>query len=170
MEYVVLVDEQDIATGVMEKIQAHREGRLHRAVSVFIFNSKNELLLQQRAGSKYHSAGLWTNTCCSHPRPGEAAGEAAIRRLHEEMGLSGNLRAAFTFIYKAQFDNGLTEHEFDHVFIGITNEAPVPDKTEVADWKYMNIAQLEADIKNHPEQYTEWFKICMRDYSKKIFP
>ncbi len=170
MEHVVLVDEQDIETGVMEKIQAHREGRLHRAVSVFIFNSKNELLLQQRAGSKYHSAGLWTNTCCSHPRPGEPAGEAAIRRLLEEMGLNCNLRASFTFVYKAQFDNGLTEHEFDHVFIGITDEAPVPDKTEVADWKYMNPARLEADIKNRPEQYTEWFKICMRDYSKKIFP
>jgi len=170
MEHVVLVDEQDIETGVMEKIQAHREGSLHRAVSVFIFNSENELLLQQRAATKYHSAGLWTNTCCSHPRPGEAAGEAAIRRLHEEMGLSYNLREAFTFIYKAQFDNGLTEHEFDHVFIGITDEAPVPDKTEVADWKYMNPARLEADIKNRPEQYTEWFKICMRDYSKKIFP
>ncbi len=170
MEYVVLVDEQDIETGVMEKIQAHHEGRLHRAVSVFIFNSKNELLLQQRAATKYHSPGLWTNTCCSHPRPGETAGKAAIRRLHEEMGLNGNLTETFTFVYKAQFDNGLTEHEFDHVFIGVTDDLPAPNNSEVADWKYMNIARLEADIKKRPEQYTEWFKICMRDYSKKIFP
>lgn len=121
MEYVVLVDEQDKETGTMEKLQAHLNGRLHRAVSVFLFNSKGELLLQQRASGKYHSANLWTNTCCSHPRPGESAYDAANRRLYEEMGLACELSEVFSFIYKAHLGNNLTEHEFDHVFVG-TND------------------------------------------------
>lgn len=168
-EYVVLVDERDLETGVMEKLQAHREGKLHRAVSVFIFNSKGEMLLQQRAAGKYHSAGLWTNACCSHPRQGEAVHEAARRRLYEEMGLACVLNEAFTFVYKAHFENGLTEHEYDHVFIGVTDTVPAPDKTEVAAWNYLDREALETDIKAHPDQYTEWFKICLEKRRKELF-
>ncbi|MCD6012408.1 MAG: isopentenyl-diphosphate delta-isomerase, type 1 [Flavipsychrobacter sp.] len=169
MEYVVLVDEKDNETGVMEKLEAHREGKLHRAVSVFIFNSKNEMLLQQRAAGKYHSGGLWTNACCSHPRQGESVYYAAIRRLYEEMGLKCALVEIFSFVYKAHLDNDLTEHEFDHVFTGVADAIPVPDSTEVAQWKYMSLSQLEADVRDHPEHYTEWFKICLRDRRKELF-
>lgn len=169
MEYVILVDEQDNETGVMEKMQAHRVGALHRAFSVFIFNSKKEMLLQQRAAGKYHSAGLWTNTCCSHPRPGETLLDAATRRLQEEMGLACTLKKTFSFFYKAHLDNDLTEHELDHVFIGVTDVLPVPAIAEVASWKYMSLSDLDIDIRLNPEQYTEWFKICLRDYSKKYF-
>lgn len=169
MEQVILVDEQDKEVGIIEKMQAHIEGRLHRAISVFIFNSKNELLLQQRADGKYHSAGLWTNTCCSHPMPGETVAHAATRRLNEEMGMKCVLQKSFTFVYKALLDHHLTEYEYDHVFTGITDEEPVPNPTEVAAWKYVNIENLQADILLNPEKYTEWFKICLRDYSKAIF-
>jgi len=170
MEYVVLVDEQDRETGTMEKQQAHAEGKLHRAISVFIFNTKNELLLQQRSAGKYHSANLWTNTCCSHPRPGEETDDAAVRRLYEEMGIRCELEEAFSFIYKADLENNLTEYELDHVYTGISDTAPIPDINEVAEWKYISIDMLGADIKKYPEKYTEWFKICINDKYSKLVP
>ena len=153
----------------MEKMQAHVEGRMHRAVSVFLFNSKNELLLQQRAAGKYHSAGLWTNTCCSHPRPEESVEDAAIRRLSEEMGMRCALQKSFTFEYKALLDHQLTEYEFDHVFTGVTDDEPILNPAEVATWKYVNIENLQVDVLVNPEQYTEWFKICLRDHSEALF-
>jgi len=168
-EYVVLVDEQDKMLGTMEKMQAHQEGKLHRAVSVFIFNSKHELLLQKRADEKYHSAGLWTNTCCSHPRPNEAPELAAHRRLDEEMGLDCDLKFAFTFIYKAHLDNNLTEHELDYVYIGATDSLPKNNPAEVSDWKYISVNELDTDIKLHPNKYTEWFKICCANWHKQLF-
>ena len=169
MEQVILVDEQDKEIGIMEKQQAHIEGRLHRAISVFIFNSKGDLLLQQRAHNKYHSAGLWTNTSCSHPRPGETVYDAAMRRLHEEMGITCELKEIFSFVYIANLENGLTEHEFDHVFTGVTDAIPESDSTEVAAWKYINAIQLKADINIQPENYTEWFKICFNDRQNELF-
>jgi len=169
MEQVILVDEQDKATGSMEKLQAHVEGRLHRAISVFIFNSRNELLLQQRADGKYHSPLLWTNTCCSHPRPGEDVNAAAHRRLQEEMGLSCALKETFSFIYKADMGNGLTEYEYDHVFTGITDDEAMPDDTEVAAWKYMQAAKIKRELAETPEKYTPWFHICMTDWYTELF-
>ena len=162
-EYVVLVDENDHPIGLMEKQAAHVEPHLHRAFSVFVFNSKGELLLQQRALSKYHSPGLWTNTCCSHPRNGETVMQAASRRLMEEMGLQCDLREVYTFIYKAPVGGGLTEHEFDHVLLGHIDEAPTINTDEVASWKYMGLDDLQHDINAHPEQYTEWFKITFEE-------
>jgi isopentenyl-diphosphate Delta-isomerase len=169
MEQVVLVDEQDNETGIMEKLQAHLEGRLHRAISVFIYNSEGALLLQQRAPGKYHSAGLWTNTCCSHPRPGETAIDAARRRLYEEMGIGCELKEVFSFVYKARLENDLTEHEYDHVFAGVTDAVPSPDESEVSGWKYVNTDTLAADIETNPEQYTEWFKIIIRDRGDDLY-
>ena len=169
MEQVVLVDEQDKETGVMEKLQAHREGKLHRAISVFIYNSKGEFLLQQRAADKYHSANLWTNTCCSHPRPGETVYDAAVRRLYEEMGLRCALKEVFSFVYEARLEHGLVEHEYDHVFTGISDAIPTPDSTEAAGWKYISDDALASDLKAHADQYTEWFKICLKDHQKKLF-
>ena len=162
-EYVILVDEQDTPIGLMEKQAAHVTPHLHRAFSVFVFNSKGELLLQQRALSKYHSPGLWTNTCCSHPRDGETVTEAASRRLMEEMGMQCELREVYTFIYKAPVGQGLTEHEFDHVLIGRSDAIPNINAEEVASWKYMNLNDLEKDIELHPEHYTEWFKITFEE-------
>ena len=162
-EYVVLVDENDQPIGQMEKQAAHVTPHLHRAFSVFVFNSKGELLLQQRAFSKYHSPGLWTNTCCSHPRDGETVTEAASRRLMEEMGMQCELREVYTFIYKAPVGQGLTEHEFDHVLIGRNDAIPNINAEEVASWKYMNLNDLEKDIELHPEHYTEWFKITFEE-------
>ena len=165
----MLVDEHDKALGTMEKMQAHHEGKLHRAISVFIFNSKHELLLQQRADGKYHSAGLWTNTCCSHPHPDEAPELAAHRRLKEEMGLDCNLKFAFTFIYKAHLDHNLTEHELDYVYIGVTDNLPKRNPAEVSDWKYISVHELDTDLKLHPTKYTEWFKICVNKWHKQLF-
>jgi isopentenyl-diphosphate delta-isomerase len=145
-EYVILVDEQDNDIGVMEKLLAHQEGLLHRAFSIFIFNEKGELLLQQRALSKYHSAGLWTNTCCSHPRPNETIKDAANRRLFEEMGMSCDLKIISNFIYKTPFENGLTEHELDYVLTGITNQNPHINKDEVENYKWMPIEDIKKDI------------------------
>lgn len=162
-EFVVLVDENDRQVGIMEKMAAHIVPRLHRAFSVFIFNSKGELLLQQRALSKYHSPGLWTNTCCSHPRNGESDQQAAERRLMEEMGLQCEMHEVFTFIYKAPVGLGLTEHEFDHVFFGKSDDAPLINPDEVAAWKYMSPNDITADMELHPEQYTEWFKISFEE-------
>jgi isopentenyl-diphosphate delta-isomerase len=160
MEQVILVDTQDEQVGTMEKQEAHITGLLHRAVSVFVFNTQGQLLLQQRAAGKYHSALQWTNTCCSHPLPGEEVQDAATRRLQEEMGFQAPLRKAFSFIYQTSFDNGLTEHEFDHVFVG-TYDGPVfPDAAEVAQYSYVKPNQIEADIAAHPQHYTEWFKIA----------
>jgi len=168
MEQVILVDEQDKQIGMMEKMQAHREGRLHRAISVFIFNSKGEMLLQQRAAGKYHSPLLWTNACCSHPMPGELTANAARRRLREEMGMECVLNEIFSFVYKATFDNGLTEHEYDHVFKGTTDAAPQPQAAEAAGWKYITIDELKEDSVQHPEKYTAWFLICINKYLQQL--
>jgi len=166
MEQVVLVDEQDHPIGLMEKQAAHVTPHLHRAFSVFIFNSKGELLLQQRALTKYHSPGLWTNTCCSHPRDGETLEEATSRRLMEEMGMTCEMHEVYTFIYKAPVGQGLTEHEFDHVWIGQSDDAPNINREEVESWKYMSLNELSEDIQNHPERYTEWFKITFEEMSR----
>lgn len=158
-EHVILVDAQDKELGIMEKMQAHHEGKLHRAVSVIIFNSQKQMLLQKRAIVKYHSAGLWSNACCSHPRPGEAPIEAAKRRLYEELGIKCELQKMFDFVYEVKLDSGLTEHEFDHVFAGICNDVPLPDPMEVGDWKYMNIDEIKTQIDSKPHDFTEWFKL-----------
>lgn len=160
-EYVLLVDENDNETGVMEKLQAHEEGLLHRAISVFVFNDQGELLLQQRAAEKYHSPLLWTNTCCSHPRPGEVLIEAAHRRLREEMNMGCELVHQFSFTYKAHLDKGLTEHELDHVFFGESNVLPDPEPSEVLSWKYLSLEAIENEIRLKPEQYTSWFKLML---------
>lgn len=159
-ELLILVDDQDNEIGVMDKLSIHQQGLLHRAFSVFLFNSKNELLLQQRADSKYHSPGLWTNTCCSHPKPYEKTIEACKRRLMEEMGMVCGLEFSFSFKYKCIFSNGLTEHEFDHVYVGTTNELPIINTIEVKDSRYISLIDLEKEIELHPENFTEWLKIC----------
>ena len=166
MENVILVDEKDNPIGLMEKQAAHVTPHLHRAFSVFIFNSKGELLMQQRALSKYHSPGLWTNTCCSHPRAGETLAEATSRRLMEEMGMTCKMHEVYTFIYKAPVGQGLTEHEFDHVWIGQSDETPNINHDEVESWKYMSLKDLKEDIKLHPELYTEWFKITFEEMTR----
>ncbi|MBC8046327.1 MAG: isopentenyl-diphosphate Delta-isomerase [Fimbriimonadaceae bacterium] len=171
-EYLILVDEKDQQWGKLEKLLVHELGLLHRAFSVFIFNSKGELLLQQRADSKYHSAGLWTNTCCSHPRFGEEISWAIESRVQEEMEMSCKTDFAFNFIYKTEFENGLTEHEFDHVYFGVTDDLPFPEKAEVKNYKYMNFQNLETNILIHPENYTGWLKICLpqvRNHYYKTF-
>jgi isopentenyl-diphosphate delta-isomerase len=167
-EYVILVNEADDALGLMEKMAAHEQGMLHRAFSVFLFNDRGELLLQQRALSKYHSGGLWTNTCCSHPRDGETNLQAAQRRLLEEMGVQVPLEHRFQFIYKAHLDQGLTEHELDHVFTGTFNGVPQPDPNEVESWKWMSMDDLQADITYNPQQYTAWFKIILNAYLQPL--
>jgi isopentenyl-diphosphate delta-isomerase len=167
-EYVILVNEADEALGLMEKMAAHEQGMLHRAFSVFLFNDRGELLLQQRALSKYHSGGLWTNTCCSHPRDGETNLQAAQRRLLEEMGVQVPLEHRFQFIYKAHLDQGLTEHELDHVFTGTFNGVPQPDPNEVESWKWMSMDDLQADITYNPQQYTAWFKIILNAYLQPL--
>lgn len=159
-ERLILVDENDNVTGAMDKLAVHKAGALHRAFSVFIFNHDDEILLQQRADEKYHSAGLWSNTCCSHPLEGEKTNVAVSRRLKEEMGIECNTEFQFSFIYKTVFENGLTEHELDHVYFGKSNEMPVPDPKEVKDWKYIKIEKLKQEIISHPENYSVWLKIC----------
>ena len=158
-EYVILVDTADHELGIMEKIEAHEKAVLHRAFSVFIFNKSGELMLQQRAAHKYHSPLLWTNTCCSHQRLGESNTEAGKRRLKEEMGFEVDLDEKFHFIYKAEFDNGLTEHELDHVMLGYYNGEPTINPQEVASWKWIDMEVLEKDIIDNPQKYTAWFKI-----------
>jgi isopentenyl-diphosphate Delta-isomerase len=167
-EQVVLVDEQDNPLGLMPKIEAHEKAVLHRAFSVFIFNKKGELMLQQRAASKYHSPLLWTNTCCSHQRDGETNLEAGKRRLQEEMGFVTEIKEVFSFIYKAPFDNGLTEHELDHVMIGYYEDKPYPNKDEVENYKWMTLIDVKNDIKKQPQAYTEWFKIIFDKSFKKL--
>lgn len=168
-EQVVLVNEQDIEVGTMEKMAAHRSGALHRAVSIFIFSSSNELLLQQRAEVKYHSGLLWTNTCCGHPMPGESPADAAERRLYEEMGIRCLLQPVFSFLYTANVGNGLTEHEFDHVFVGRYDAAPEPAPWEVAAWKYVSRSELQQGLEREPNSFTPWFRICMADRGDQLF-
>lgn len=158
-EKVVLVDREDRPIGTMEKMEAHQKALLHRAFSVFVLNSKQELLLQQRAWSKYHSPGLWTNTCCSHQREGETSLKAGDRRLGEEMGMAVPLEELFTFIYKTEFDNGLSEHELDHVLLGYADQDPKINAEEVASFKWMPLDSVQKDLIENPEQYTVWFKI-----------
>lgn len=167
-EQVILVNGQDEQIGLMPKMEAHKKGVLHRAFSVFIFNSKNELMLQQRAAHKYHSPLLWTNTCCSHQRDGETNIEAGTRRLSEEMGFTTALKEVTSFIYKAPFDNGLTEHEFDHVMTGFYEMDPVINKEEVEAWKWMPVEAVKSNIESNPEIYTAWFKIIFKNFYSHI--
>lgn len=160
MAYLVLVNERDEAIGTMEKMEVHKKGLLHRAFSVFIFNGKGEMLLQQRAAGKYHSAGLWTNACCSHPGKDQDVSFAAAHRLQEEMGFRTILEKAFEFTYRASFDNGLTEHEYDHVFTGVYEGSIMPDAKEVMDYCFMSMDAIRASIESHPQKYTSWFKIA----------
>jgi isopentenyl-diphosphate Delta-isomerase len=157
---VILVNERDEAYGTAGKMEAHEKGLLHRAFSIFIFNPKGELLLQQRARHKYHSGGLWTNTCCSHPAPGEDLALAAKRRLKEEMGISAPLTEIFCFTYRAEFENGLVENEIDHVFVGVFNGQVSFDKEEVMDYCYKDIGSIKESMISHPSKYTAWFKIA----------
>lgn len=159
-EKVVLVDRSDRQIGVAEKLQAHRDGLLHRAFSIFVLNPQGQLLLQKRAIHKYHSGGLWTNTCCSHPRPDEPTDRSVHRRLQEEMGFDCELHEVFSFIYRAKLDRGLTEHEFDRVFVGYSDRKPILNPEEAEDWKWIDLKILQADIKNHPESYTYWLRDC----------
>ena len=163
-EQVILVNEQDEPIGLMNKMEAHEKAVLHRAFSVFILNDKNEVMLQQRAHHKYHSPLLWTNTCCSHQRAGETNIEAGKRRLFEEMGFQAELKELFHFIYKAPFDNGLTEHELDHVMIGYYTEAPIINPDEVESWKWMTIEAIKEDMIENPDTYTVWFKIIFDEF------
>ena len=163
-EYVILVNEKDQEIGLMPKLEAHQKAVLHRAFSVFIFNSENELMLQKRASNKYHSPNLWTNTCCSHQRSGESNIQAGTRRLYEEMGFTTTLNEITSFIYKAPFDNGLTEHELDHIMVGYYNDDPVINSDEVEDWKWMKIEDVKNDISLNPDLYTAWFKIIFKNF------
>lgn len=160
MEQVILVDLDDCEIGVMEKMEAHKQAVLHRAFSVFLFNPQGKMLLQQRALTKYHSAGLWTNTCCSHPRPGEILENAVSRRLMEEMGISAKVSKVFDFIYQAELPDHLNEHEFDHVFIGNFDDEVRPNHLEVANFVYQSIEEIADNLQSHPEKYTVWFKIA----------
>ena len=159
-EKVILVDEHDDMIGIMDKMAAHKQGQLHRAFSVFIFNSKGEMLLQQRAMNKYHSAGLWTNACCSHPVPGEKTEDAATRRLMEELGFETPIEKIFDFTYKAEFENGLTEHEFDHVFAGEYEGELKLNAGEVSDACYKDISEIKSMLQTHPQKFTAWFHIA----------
>ena len=165
LEEIILVDENDKEIGIGEKMKVHQDGKLHRAFSIFVFNSKNEMLLQKRAKVKYHCGGLWTNTCCSHPRKGELLEEATHRRLREEMGFDCELKEVGDFIYKAKFDNGLTEHEYDHVFTGKFDGAPNLNPEEADDYKWIGLEELKKEIKKTPADFTVWFKIAM----EKVF-
>lgn len=167
-EKVILVNEKDEQIGLMEKIEAHEKALLHRAFSVFVYNENNELMIQQRAFSKYHSPGLWTNTCCSHQREGESNIEAGKRRLREEMGFTTDLKDTISFIYKAPFDNGLTEHEYDHILVGRFDGEPDLNPDEVAAWKWVSLEDLKEDMKKNPDIYTEWFKIIFEKYYSTI--
>lgn len=169
---MILVDELDRPTGLMEKMEAHRKGALHRAFSVFIFTGKGAFLMQQRAATKYHSPGLWTNTCCSHPLPGEETAAAAHRRLKEEMGFSTPLSPAFSFVYRAVFDNDLVEHEFDHVFTGIYDGDIAPDSREVGATRYQHLQEIEEGLRDHPHHYTPWFHLAfprVKELHVKLF-
>lgn len=157
---VILVNERDEPIGLMEKMEAHRQGALHRAFSVFIFDTKGKLLLQQRSGSKYHGAYLWTNTCCSHPYPGEAVREAATRRLEEEMGMHADIEEIFCFTYSTPVENGLIEHEYDHVFAGVYEGLIAPDENEVAAYAYTSLEDVKRALEKQPGQFTTWFRLA----------
>lgn len=167
-DLLILVDENDNEIGLMEKLAVHQTGSLHRAFSVFIFNTKGELLLQQRADDKYHSGGLWTNTCCSHPVNGEEIKATIKKRLKEEMGIDCETNFQFSFIYKAEFGNGLTEHELDHVYFGKSDVEPMLNILEAKDWKYISLENLEKAIHKNPQNYTTWLRICLPQVIKKV--
>lgn len=160
-ERVILVNEEDEEIGAAGKLEAHREGRLHRAFSIFVLNGRGELLLQRRARGKYHSGGLWTNTCCGHPRPGETTEAAAHRRLREEMGFDCPLRPVFHFVYEAELDDGLREHELDHVFVGRWEADPSPDPEEAEAWRWSGLDEVARDVEERPDEYTVWFRIAL---------
>lgn len=166
---VVLVNEMDEVVGTMEKLRAHQEGLLHRAFSVFLFNREGKMLLHRRAEGKYHSGGLWTNACCSHPGPGEDIAQAATNRLKEEMGIQCEIKKLFEFTYKAEVGNDLTEYEYDHVFAGVYNDAPQPDPEEVSEWKWMHLESVKEEMQKHPEQFTAWFRIAIPLLEKSIY-
>lgn len=169
MESVILVDERDRVLGMEEKLKAHRDGgKLHRAISVFIFNSAGEMLIQRRDGSKYHAPGMWSNACCTHPRKDESPEEAAHRRLREEMGFDCILKKVLKLVYKADVGKGLTEHEFDHIFIGEFDGQPKPERGEVSDFRWISIQELEADMEKNPDIYTPWFRILLQRLLKVI--
>ena len=170
MDKVILVDEHDNEVGSMEKLQAHREGLLHRAFSVFIFNSKKELLLQRRANDKYHSGGLWTNSCCSHPKEGETVLEAVKRRVKEELGMDITAEERFSFLYRAEFENGLIEHELDHVVVAYSDAEPELNPEEANAWKYIHPETLRQDAKANPEMYTAWLRIILSDHFHELNP
>jgi isopentenyl-diphosphate delta-isomerase len=161
MEHVILVDKQDNELGTMEKMEAHQRGLLHRAFSILIFNSKGEMLIQQRAESKYHSGGLWTNACCSHPRPGETIVQAGKRKLLQEMGFVCDLSFSHKFMYKVELENELTEYEWDYVLIGNYDEAPIINPEEAQSWKYQSLDSIKADVHYNPDAYTTWFKLIL---------
>lgn len=160
-ERVILVDKNGEEVGTAEKLRVHRVGELHRAFSIFVFDSKGKLLLQRRAQTKYHSGGLWSNTCCGHPRPDEPLHDAAHRRLREEMHFDCELREIFSFRYKVQFADDLFEHEYDHVFVGQHDAEPAPDPAEVDEWKWIDVEDLRQDIQKNPYRYTYWFRLCI---------
>lgn len=166
MEEVVLVDSKDNVRGTMEKLEAHRKGALHRAFSVLLFNKKGEVMLQQRAADKYHSGSLWSNTCCSHPKPHESNAHAVSRRLKEEMGLNADTQPLYQFIYKYEFDSSLIEHELDHVYIGETSKKPQLNHEEASDWRWMGWKDLTTDMKDHEDQYTFWFKHIINHFNQ----
>lgn len=168
MEQVILVDENDKPIGVMEKMGAHLGAHLHRAISVFITDTRGRWLIQQRTMEKYHSKGKWSNTCCSHPSPGETSPEAAHRRLMQEMGLRSELNDLFVFRYKAELENNLTEHEIDHVFIGITDVLPQPNPEEVMAYRYIDFDELEQEINSTPEAFSAWFKLIYKEVQQHI--
>jgi isopentenyl-diphosphate delta-isomerase len=168
MEHVILVDESDKDIGSMEKLEAHEKGLLHRAFSILIFNSNREMLIQKRSWKKYHSPGLWTNTCCSHPRPGEAMIDATSRKLMQEMGFGAPLKFAFKFIYQARLDNNLTEHELDHVYTGQFDGTPIANQDEVQDWRFVSIESAIREIGDHPDQFTYWFKLLLTEYRDRL--
>jgi isopentenyl-diphosphate delta-isomerase len=159
-EHVILVDENDRETGVMEKMEAHHKALLHRAFSIFVFDDQGRLILHRRALGKYHSPGLWTNTCCSHPRAGECTDDAVHRRLVEEMGFDTDLKEIFSFLYKADVGQGLTEHEYDHVFVGHYSGEIKANPEEVDSWKAMSLDDIKKDMEAHPQDYTVWFRIA----------
>ena len=162
MDQVVLVDTSDQEVGSMEKMEAHQKGALHRAFSILLFNSKGELLLQKRAKTKYHSGGLWTNTCCSHPLPGESMHHATHRKLIQEMGIPLHTEFAFKFTYKIKLDHDLIEHEIDHVYVGLFDGEPQPNENEAEDWKFFPLDKLREDMRLNPQDYTYWFKVIIR--------
>jgi isopentenyl-diphosphate Delta-isomerase len=171
VERVILVTEQDIQIGTEDKLRAHAEGRLHRAFSVFLRNDRDEILLQRRAADKYHSGGLWSNTCCSHPRPGESVHAAARRRLREEMGVTCVLRHAFAFTYRVQLAGDLWEHEYDHVFLGTWDGTPVPDPAEVAEWRWVSTDDLRREVHETPAAFTYWLRLALDELcSRGLIP